>query len=308
MTTTAEQVEGSHAKGLAIGCFGILVLSPDTLLIRLISVGGWTLVFWRGLLMGITLMLSIAIIKRGDFFRTVRSIGKTGVFASLFQATGSICFVMSILNTQVANTLIILGALPMFVAVFSTVFLKEHAHTHTWLAIPVSALGIGITVHEGVDLGYWKGDLLALCTACCGSAHLILLRFVKGRNMTPSAALGGFFGSAFAFVMAPTIVLPDTDVVYVGLLGCVIIPIAFSCFVTAPRYIPAPELSLVVLMEMILGPYWVWLGIGERPTDSALIGGGIVLATLVAHSVISLRKERRPSRRGDPPGPPKALL
>lgn len=285
------QSERSHGKGLAIGFFGVLVLSPDAFLIRSISVEGWTLVFWRGLLMGTTLLIGIAAVTRSDFFRTVKGIGKTGVIAALLQATGSICFVMSILNTQVANTLIILAALPMFVAVFSTVFLKEHAPTHTWLAIPVSALGIGITVYEGVSLGYWKGDLLALCTACCGSGHLILLRFAKGRNMTPSAALGGLIGAAFASTMAPTLVVPDTDVLYVGLLGCAIIPIAFTCFVTAPRFIPAPEISLIVLLEMVLGPFWVWLGIGERPTDAALVGGGIVLCTLLVHSVVALKSE-----------------
>jgi drug/metabolite transporter (DMT)-like permease len=292
VSTTVSQTQNSHAKGLAIGFFGILVLSPDALLIRLISVEAWTLVFWRGLLMGTTLLLAIAAVKRGAFFRTLLGIGKTGVIASVFQATGSICFVMSILSTQVANTLIILGALPMFVAVFSTVFLKEPAHKHTWMAIPVAVLGIAITVHDGVALGHWKGDLLALCTACCGSAHLILLRFAKGRNMTPSAALGGLLGASFGFLMAPTLVLPEGDVLYIAVIGCVVIPVAFACFVTAPRFIPAPEMSLVVLMEMVLGPYWVWLGIGERPSNSALLGGGIVLMTLAVHSLVSLRKER----------------
>jgi len=289
--STPHQPTRSHAKGLAIAFFGILVISPDALLIRIISVEGWTLVFWRGLLMGTTILATLAIVVRGDFFRKVRGIGKVGVVAALFQATGSICFVMSILNTQVANTLIILGALPMFVAVFSAIFLKERASLHTWVAIPVSAFGIGITVYGGLEMGYWLGDLLALCTACCGSAHLVLLRFAKNRNMTPSAALGGLVGSSFAFFMAPTIVLPEVDIPYILTIGCVVIPVAFACFVTAPRFIPVPEMSLVVLMEMVLGPYWVWLGLGERPSDTALIGGGIVLTTLVIHSLVSLRQE-----------------
>jgi drug/metabolite transporter (DMT)-like permease len=291
MEATNVQVVPSHAKGLAIGFFGVLTLSPDALLIRLISVDGWTLVFWRGLLMSLTLLLGIALTNRGAFIRTVRGIGRVGVLASCLQAAGSICFVMSILNTQVANTLIILGALPMFVAVFSSVFLKERASRRTWLAIPVTALGIAITVHDGIGLGRWTGDLLALCTAFCGSGHLILLRFAKARNMTPSAALGGFLGASAAFIVAPSIAIPASDIPYVAILGCLIIPIAFACFVTAPRYIPVPEMSLVVLLEMVLGPYWVWLGLGERPAFSAFFGGGIVLATLLVHSFLSLREE-----------------
>lgn len=296
MGTTVTETETSHAKGLAIGLLGVMALSPDALLIRLISVGGWTLVFWRGLLMGSTLMLATAVMNRGRFVATVRGIGRTGVIASMFQACGSICFVMSILNTQVANTLIILGALPMFVAVFSAIFLRERPSLHTWLAIPTCAVGIGITVHGGVTLGYWKGDLLALCTAVCGSCHLILLRFARGRNMAPSAALGGLIGASVAFTMAPTIVLPPADIPYVCILGFLVIPVAFTCFVTAPRYIPAPEISLIVLMEMVLGPYWVWLGLGERPTNNALLGGGIVLGTLVVHSVVSLRRGNGPGQ------------
>ena len=151
MAATVFSSETSHAKGLAIGFFGLLVLSPDSLLIRLISVGGWTLVFWRGLLMGTTLMLAVAVTNRGRFVQTVRSIGRVGALASALQAAGSICFV------------------------------------------------------------------------------------------------------------------------------------------TAPRFIPAPEFSLVVLLEMVFGPYWVWLGLGDRPPNSALLGGGIVLATLIVHSVVSIR-------------------
>ncbi len=296
MADTEIQSGTLHAKGLAIGIAGLIVLSPDSLLIRMISVGGWTLVFWRGLLMGSTLLLGVAVTNRGAFVRTVGSIGKIGVLAAALQAAGSICFVMSILNTQVANTLIILGSIPMFAAIFSTVFLKERASLHTWLAIPVAAIGIAITVHGGLELGQWKGDLLAFVTACCGSTHLILLRYARDRNMTPSAALGGLFGASAAFVVAPTIAVPSADIPYIAILGTVVIPIAFACFVTAPRYIPAPEMSLVVLMEMVLGPYWVWLGLGEQPTNSALLGGGIVLVTLIVHSGISLRWEREKRR------------
>ncbi len=256
-------------KGLAIGLFGVLTLSPDALLIRLLSVSGWTLVFWRGLLMSATLMFAVALTNRGAFVQTVRGIGRIGILAAVLQAAGSICFVMSILNTQVANTLIILGALPMFVAIFSSIFLQERASLHTWLAIPVSALGIVITMHKGFALGQWTGDLLALCTAILGSIHLILLRYARGRNLTPSAALGGLFGASVAFVMAPTVLIPAVDFPYLAVMGCVVIPVAFSCFVTAPRFIPAPEMSLVVLLEMVLGPNWVWLGLGERPADAA---------------------------------------
>ena len=289
MPTSAPATETSHVKGLALGLFGVLTLSPDALLIRLISVSGWTLVFWRGLLMSATLMLAVALTNRGAFVQTVSGIGRIGILASALQAAGSICFVLSILNTQVANTLIILGALPMFAAVFSAVFLKERASLHTWLAIPVSVLGIGITMHKGFALGQWTGDLLALCTAILGSVHLILLRFARGRNLMPSAALGGLFSASVAFVMAPTILIPAVDFPYLAIMGCVVIPVAFSCFVTAPRFIPAPEMSLVVLLEMVLGPYWVWLGLGERPSNAALLGGGIVLCTLLIHSTISLR-------------------
>jgi drug/metabolite transporter (DMT)-like permease len=297
MEAANTQVKPSHAKGLAIGFIGVMVLSPDALLIRLVTVDGWTLVFWRGLLMGSVLLIGVAVTNRGAFVQTLRRIGKTGVVTSMVQAAGSICFVMSILHTQVANTLIILGTLPMFVAVFSSLFLKEQPRMRTLLAIPLSALGIWITVHEGVALGQWTGDLLALCTACLGSFHLILLRFAKNRNMIPSAALGGFFIASSAFIFAPTISVSSNDIAYIAILGCFVIPIAFACFVTAPRYIPAPEICLVVLLEMVFGPYWVWLGIGEQPADSALLGGGIVLVTLLVHSILSLRDTPLGGRR-----------
>jgi len=283
--------QADHRRGILIALAGVFTLSPDGLLIRLISADDWTLLFWRGLLMSIALLTAFAFFYKKNLWTVFHKMGKKGVLAACIQAVGTIFFVLAITHTTVANTLIILGVMPLWAALFSRLFLAEQIHLRTWVAIPFALLGIYITTSTNIQAS--TGDLYAICCAIFLALHGVIARSAKNINMTPSLAIGGLFIALIAIFNASPLSVTPTDVTYLALLGFFILPVSFGLLITAPRYIPAPEVNLILLLEMVLGTYWVWIFIGEEPTSQALIGGPLIIITLAIHTYLGFRTHKK---------------
>jgi drug/metabolite transporter (DMT)-like permease len=287
-----------HLKGLGITGFGVLVLSPDALLIRLLSVDPWTTVMWRGGLMGLTLFAVLALVTRGKPLRSVRAIGRWGAVSAAIYGLNMTTFVYSINNTAVANTLVIIAAAPLFAAILSRVFLKERVAAETWLATTLVIAGIAVVFWDGLGRGTWDGDLAALATAWLLAGNFTVLRHRKHINMVPATMLGGIGAAVVLTLVGAAAPLSPSgqDWLVLALLGFVVVPIAFGLITIGPRYITAPEVGLLMLLETILGPIWVWLALGERASDIALSGGALVIATLLVYFTIRLRRQARAAR------------
>ncbi|MDX1709574.1 MAG: DMT family transporter [Rhodovibrionaceae bacterium] len=281
-----------HAKGLIITFTGVLVLTPDALLIRLIGVDHWTIAFWRGVLMFLGLTLAIAVVERGRPTQAFRAIGRAGLVAGAFYGVNSVLFVYAITHTQVANVLVILAASPLFAALMSGLFLREFVRPITWAAILSALLGIALVFWDGLGAGTFEGDFAALCVAFTLAGTFTIMRRAKHVSMVPATALGGIVSALITVALAsPVAIFADPlDMFYMALLGFVVIPIAFGLITLGPRYLPAPEVGLIMLLETVLGPLWVWLVIGEAPRPMAFVGGAIVIVTLALHSAIRLRQ------------------
>ncbi|MBT3603310.1 MAG: EamA family transporter, partial [Candidatus Latescibacteria bacterium] len=172
---------------LAVG--GIFVLSPDGLLIRLIATDDWTLLFWRGLLTSVTLFITLVFVFKKPIHTAFLTMGKKGWLAAAAQALGTTFFVLAIIYTSVANALIIIGITPLWSALFSRIFIKEHIHLRTYLAIPFALFGIYITTN--VDMQANEGDFYALCATVFIAAQSVIVRSAKSVDLTPSLVIGG---------------------------------------------------------------------------------------------------------------------
>ncbi len=162
----------------------------------------------------------------------------------------------------------------------------------TWLAIGAALTGIWITVSGDVSHSRLSGDLCAALAALCHACYLTVLRSSQKVDMTPTVALGGLLAALFAWPFATPLALTLSDALFSALLGLVVLPVSLVLIAIGPRYLPAPEINLIMLLEIVLGPYWVWLALGEEPGFRAFVGGAIVLATLILHSVAGLRRSR----------------
>ncbi len=282
-----------HVKGLAITILGVLVLTPDSLLVRLIGLDSWSMVFWRGLLMMLALTLALAVYYRGETLAKFLAIGRIGlVIAGLF-AVGSVTFILALHNTSVANTLVILAAAPLIAALLSRMFLGEPVRARTWIAILVTFVGIAILASGSNGGGGTLGDIMALATAACIAAAFTLIRQARSLNMVPAMALSGGMTTIMMFPIAAPLSIAPGEIWMLLILGIVVLPVSFGLVSLGPRYIPAPEVALILLLETVLGPFWVWLVLEETPGARALIGGAVVVTALILHSLAALMTTSR---------------
>lgn len=283
----------NHVKGLAITGFGVLVMTPDGLLVRLVDADEWTLLFWRGLLSGIGMAIGLTLIYRGKTWALVRQIGWAGLITGIIFGIGTGAFIMGITHTSVANTLFLVSTSPLFAAVFAWLVLHEPVALRTWLAIAVTILGIGVIVSGDLDWGSMIGNLAALAAAMTLAVNLCTMRHYQHRNMVPALGIGGFVAALIALPLAAPLSISESDIGVLALMGLVMVPLSFGLLFVGPRYLPAPEVGLMMLLEAVLGPFWVWWALGENPGLAAIMGGAIVLGALAVHAALALRDERR---------------
>lgn len=287
--------------GFWVTLAGVLALCPDTLLVRLIDTDVWTLVFWRGLLMGAGLLVLYAAGAGRGWLGRILHIGWPGIGASLMFAGNAICFVVALDLTTVANTLLIVSTSPFFAALLSWIFLGERVSLRTALAILVACCGIALifsgSLFGGEQSGSLWGDVAALGTALGMAGGFVVVRRHRRVNMIPAMALGGLVAAALALPLAAPLALDGRQFGLTLAMGLLLLPVAFGLITIGPRYIPAPEVGLLLLLETVAGPLIVWAVIGEAASPEALVGGAVVVVTLAVHSLIGLRQSRRAGRR-----------
>ena len=157
-----------------------------------------------------------------------------------------------------------------------------------------------VIVSDGLAFTGNVGDLAAVCLAMSLAASFTATRRAKDRTMIPATALGGAMTALLALPLAPVLTIQYPQFTYLLLMGFVMIPLANAALVTAPRYLPAPEVSLILLVETVLGPFWVWLVLAEAPPARTWLGGTLIVGTLVINSLLALRKERWRKLRASP--------
>ena len=278
-----------RTKGYLITALGVLIITPDGLLTRLIVTDSWTLVFWRGVLSSIGMILLLLGIYRGQTWQTFRDIGRGGLLMAFFFGVGSIFFVFAITNTTVANTLILVSTSPIFAALIGWRVLNEPISGRTWAAIVAVLAGITIIgLGEGFSGGSMLGNLSALGAAIVMSITFSIARRYSDRNMVPATAIAGFMSALLVLPLAQPWSIPSDDVFALIVMGLIMLPVAFALMFIGPQYISAAEVTLMTLLETILGPLWVWLALGEEPGRYTLIGGTIVIIALAINAILPM--------------------
>jgi drug/metabolite transporter (DMT)-like permease len=283
----------THTKGLLMTFTAVLILSPDALLVRLISCDVWTLLFWRCLLTSSMQAVFLGLSYRSQFLQSFRNIGRTGLLSAAIVGSGSLMFVNSLKQTAAANTLIILAATPLISSLMSWLFLREKIARRTWIAIFICFGGILLIFSGSLKSGFLLGDLLALGATFMWGANLVVIRSGRSVNMIPANLLGNLLVVPAALLAGaqPANVSPE-DLTFLLILGGIVLPVSFTMITLGPRYLPAPEVSLILLVETILGPIWVWLAFSEVPHASTLIAGILIVGTLVGHTFLSLLAQK----------------
>jgi len=272
-----------HTKWILITILAVIVLSPDSILVRLADSNSWTLVFWRGIGFGTGVLLYLVAMNGTRVVDEFTKIGFVGLLVAFFFGINSVTFVLALEFTSIANTLIIISSAPIITAIIAWFVLQERVSLLTMAAMLIVFLSIYLVMYENFGSINIKGDLLALSTAIFMSISFILIRKYKAISMVPAMSVGGFVSAILALQFAPSLFVSSGAVWYVVAM-CLLVTVSFTLITIAPRYVPAAEVGMIMPLETVLASLFGWIVINEVPSNNAIAGGAIVIFTLIIHS------------------------
>jgi len=291
-----QRMLSSHLKGLLITASGVLIISPDGLLTRLILTDHWNMIFWRALLVSFGMWLMISLINPNRVWQQYRTVRGPGLLMVAAYSLGTISFVFAITHTSVANTLIILSSTPLFAALISRFLLNEKIQPRTIIAILLVASGIGvIATGSATEQDGLLGDLAAILGSFFLACGLSFVRRFPRVSIFSAISCSGLLTALLVLPLASPLMISQSDFGYLLLMGLYVVPVGSALLYVGPRYVPAAEVGLLLLMESILGPLWVWLVLTEQPSVNTLAGGAIILSTLIINTVWALKFPHKPA-------------
>ena len=296
LTTPLGKLENllssDYRKGFWITLAGVLIFTPDVLLIRLADVEFFTLVVYRCTIGGFLMLVGYSVYCGRDFVRHILMIGVWGLVVVVLEGAASWTFYLALERTTAANVLVIFASTPLIAALLTRIFLDDVIERPTWLAIWSAGLGLVVVASDGVTTGNWLGDLLALINAVVIAGVYTVVRRRRDLNMIPAAGLGLLLASlvAYPFAQFPVLGVHQWLILLIG--ASVVLPVALALVTLGPRSLPAPEVAMLTLLETIIGPVWVWLVIGEEPGIRTLLGGSVVVAALFCHALWRFKQTR----------------
>jgi len=279
-----------YRKGFVLTLLGVLIFTPDALLIRLTNLEFFSLTVGRGTLGGLAMLLGLALYHRRDFKKQILAIGGWGLVLIVLQGSGTWTFYAALMNTSVANVLVFLASVPLIAALMTKMFLQDEIQKPTWIAIGVVGFGLLIVVGPGLTRGHWLGNFLALLNAVIIAGFLTVVRGRRAVNLIPAAGFGLLLAALAASPFAIFPEMSSSQWLYLIVGGGLVLPAAMGLLTLGPRYIPAPEAAMLTLLETVLGPLWVWLVISEQPDANTIVGGAIVVGTLFLHGLWRMRQ------------------
>ncbi|MDH3598264.1 MAG: DMT family transporter [Candidatus Tectomicrobia bacterium] len=266
------------------------------IVVRLImEANAWQIVFYRSLSLAMTLALVVLIRYQGNFWNALRSAGVIAAVAGGCLSVSFVCWIFALMYTTVANALFLLTTQTFLTALLAFALLGERVPRITWLTMSLATIGVGVMLSEGLALGTLSGNLFALGAAFGLSGFTVALRKGKEVDMFPATWWAGIFSTVFAACMLQANGLAFSvgvwDLGMCTILGVVQIGCGLIAFTAGSYYLPAAELALLALTEVILGPIWVWLGVGEVPSAWTLVGGMIMLVAVIWRALYEVRRQ-----------------
>ena len=275
------------ASAFANSANGLIVRSMQ-------SADDWQIVFYRSWFLAGALAFVFVVQSGGRLAAALRDLRPWMVLGSVLIAAVNTLFILSITHTTVANTMFLLSGAPFFAALLGRLVLGETVARGVWIAMSVALAGMAVMLWDGLEAGTLYGNSLALLAALCFGAFAVVLRKGRGVNMLPIVVFGAVLGGLNGALMCDAgFAVPVRDVVLLFVWGALLSGTVHVIFTWGSRHVPGAELTLLILIEFILSPMWVWLAIDERPSFATLIGGALVLASVASRAIASFRVRAR---------------
>lgn len=289
MTSSSPVLSSAAVRGLIVSISGAVLISFETLLLRLVTADIWTVIWWRGVLLGATVLLYTILSSRSA--RSLRLHHRAEGVAVLAFAAAVFCFVSALQQTTVANTLVIGSAAPFVATILSWVFLRERPPAATWVVVILLVAGLFIIFFDHLRTDHLIGDVSALGYALCLGAYFVALKRCRSEAFLPILGYGGLLSAGLAWPLASPAAISGSDLEFLVILGVLVVPLATMLLARGTQHLAAPDVTLILMLETILGPLWVWLALGEIPDDATFAGGALIVATVVGHAYATTNRK-----------------
>ncbi len=265
-------------------------LSTAGIALRLVEqADGWQILFYRSLALSITILLILVFQKGSRVFDEFRKLDWNDCLLAVFLGTGFVTYVFALLYNTVANALFIFSFAPFLAAFLGWMLLGERVATRTWLAIGVAMAGLAVMVGSELALSHYLGTLLALWIPIAYAASIIAVRRSKRDNMLVALCLAGLVALVLSAFFVTDYALTSRDLIISLYLGVFQVGMGFTLVVLGSRHVPAAQVGLLALVEPILAPLWVWMGVGELPGLATIIGGSIIFLAIATDGILNIK-------------------
>jgi drug/metabolite transporter (DMT)-like permease len=279
----------NNAKGLALTSLGVLIMSLESLFIKFTSISSFLFSFYMGIFMFIS-MASTLLFKEKNFVKNaIKSSYVVLIVCAILMAVSNILFISAVKTTTVANVVIIFSTAALFSALFAYLFYKEKITKNIIIASFFMFVGLYIIFNDQLDIGSSEGNIYALLCTALFSIFFVLLSRYKEMDRVVLTALSGVALSVIAFFFCDDLAIDFKTLLIIMAMGLIISPFSRVLIGNGAIYISASEVSLLMIIETIMAPIWVWLFLNEIPSSYTFIGGSIIISTLIVNSIYTLK-------------------
>jgi drug/metabolite transporter (DMT)-like permease len=282
VTTAAATLEESRRRrrGQTYVALAAIAWSTAGVLQRQLTLDTPTQVFGRAAFAAAALLAFVAVAERGRVAQAFRSVGLAGVAVALCIATASAGFIAALNHTSVARVLFILAVAPVLAALLARVFLGEAITGRTAMAMTLALAGVALMLGAPGE-GSLAGDGISFVVALAFALSVVITRWRHDISMAPATCLSQVILLVVFLPFAATGDIRGEDIGWLATLGIGQVGLGLGLLTVGARLIPAAQVGLITLLEVVLGPLWVWLALDERPSALTLVGGAVVIAAIV---------------------------
>jgi drug/metabolite transporter (DMT)-like permease len=278
--TSVLELPWTVRRGRIYIALSAVAWSTAGVLQRELSVGTATQLAGRAVFAVAALSLYVTVVEDGHPWRSFRSMGRPGLAVAALMATSSASFITALNHTTVANVLFMQALAPIMAALLGVAVLKEPVTRGTWIAMVVALAGVAVMV-GGPGRPSLLGEALAFLMVASFAVMLVITRHQRQVSMAPATCLSQIFVLLLAAPFAAPGQIGGRDLVFLAALGFAQIGLGLILLSLGGRLIPAADVAMISLLEVVLGPLWAWIFVSETPAAATLLGGAIVLGAVV---------------------------
>ena len=280
----------NNAKGLALTSLGVFIMSLESLFIKFTTISPFLFSFYIGIFMFISMISTFLFKEKAVLKKALSTNLLMLIVCAILMGTSNIFFITAVKTTTVANVVIIFSTAALFSALFAYLFYREKITKNIIVASFFMFVGLFIIFNDKLEIGSIEGNIYALlCTAFFATSYVILSRY-KDMDRFILTAFSGLALSMIAFFFCDDLSIDFKTLAVVMIMGLLISPISRVFLGNGAKYISASEVSLLMIIETIMAPVWVWIFLNEVPSSYTFIGGSIIVATLIVNSLYTLKK------------------